>query len=327
MEKYFENRKNFVSDFVSSYLIGKQLEEVSGFDENADFTTTVKTVDMNPFDTKLAEGQIRLLSQTQRVTYVALLRRWGDDAFVVMPFSRFDSPATDEELKTSFDGGMYLRVLQAWNTRSLQDESLEKSWLIGCLPQNDIEDALALWESTLEDKELDDAIVQRTGLPIYRSNDPRLQYKREELANFARLDAEDIKLAEKPKFMLWTKQSENYSLLGGRLACFAPAALVAGGKKPNLQFIFTAESPYVVVFIEYSQHDKVLSFAVYDSHGVVSNDLDSCMVIDNSDGTVLGTIEDGTLEVPYDSTECSVSFIDADGQEISGTFKQENDKA
>lgn len=311
MEKYFEKRKNFVSDFVSSYLIGKQLEEVSGFDENADFTSNITPVAKNPFDTELAEGQIRLLSQTERITYVALLRRWGDDAFVVMPFSRFDSPATDEELKTSFDGGMYLRVLQAWNTRSLQDESLKKSWLIGELSPKDIDDALALWESTLEEKELDDSIVQNTGLPIYRKNDPRLQYKREELANFARLDAEDIKLAEKPKLMLWTNQSK--------------VALVAGGKKENPQFIFTVDFPDTIVFIEYSQHDKMLLFDVYDSHGVVSNELDSCMVIDNLDGTILGTIQDGSLKVPYDSPECSVSFINADGQEITGTLKSVNE--
>ena len=314
MEKYFEKRKNYVSDFVKSYLLGKQLEEVSGFDENADFTTSVKTVDMNPFDTELAEGQIRLLSKTQRITYVALLKRWGDDAFVVMPFSRFDSPATDEELKTSFDGGMYLRVLQAWNTRSLLDDTLKKSWLIGYLSEKDIDDACSLWESTLADKELDDCIVERTALPIYRSDDPRLQYKREELANFALIDAEDIVRFEtiKPNFVLWQNEA---------------AALAAGGEKENLQFTFTAEEPAATIFIEYSWHDKSLRFDVYGPDGDASTALDACMVIDNSDGSILGTIQDGKLSVAYDSPQCSISFINADGKEIEGEFKQEKPNA
>ena len=314
MEKYFEKRKSYVSDFIKSYLLYKQLEEVSGFDENRDFTTSIKPVDMNPFDEELAEGQIRLLSQTERITYVALLKRWGNDAFVVMPFSRFSYPATNEEVKTDFDGGLYLQVLQAWNTRTLQDESLRKSWCIGSLSQKDLTSAWNLWKSTISGNEPDDSILQNTALPIYHENDPRLDYKQEELENFARLDAEDLAIMEKSAFFLWSDQDDEKGIL----------PIAAGGEKDNLQFTFMVDSPAATIFIEYSQHDKMLCFDVYGADGNPSTVLDSCMVIDNSDGTILGTIQDGILKIAYDSPECSISFLKSDGTGMAGVMKSEN---
>ncbi len=316
MEKHFEERKKHVADFVCSFFMHKKMEEVSGFDEEADLSTTVKPVEKNPFDEELEEGQIRLLADTERITYIALLKRWGDEAFVVMPFSRYSSPATDEELKTNFDGGLYLRVLQAWNTRTLQDETLKKSWCIGILPQKDLDDAWTMWEATISDVALNDDILQRTGLPIYRKQDPRLEYKQEELANFARIDAEDLALLETvPTFILWEAHNE------------AAAALAAGDEKKNLAFNLEIAEPKATVFIEYSRHDRRLFFDVYDADGAPATILDGCIILDTADGKQLGIIQNGHADMPYDSVSCAIRILDKDGQLLDGTVKSEDDNA
>lgn len=191
--KGLEFQKQNTVKFLKSYFLRMKLAEVSGYDEDEDMSTSAKpTAKVNPFDEELGEGQIRLLADTERITYVVLLKRWDDDAYLVMPFSPFDAPASDEEFATEHDGGMYMRVLQAWNTRSLLDETLRRSWCVGELPQKDLDDAMLLWRGTLEDIDLPDDLVERTGVHIYRKEDPRLDYKREELKNFAKIDAEEL---------------------------------------------------------------------------------------------------------------------------------------
>ena len=320
MEKHFDKRKEHVADFIGSYLMHKQMEEVPGFDEEADLSTTIEPIDKNPYDEELEAGQIRLLPHTDRITYVALLKRWTSDSFLVMPFSRYSSPATDEELKTTFDGGLYLRVLQAWNTRTLQDETLQKSWCIGTLPQNDLDDAWTMWEATISDIALSDDILQRTGLPIYRKQDPRLEYKREELDNFAQIDAEDLALLETapvilaPAFILWKVRDER------------TAALAAANEKQNLGFTLELAAPKVSVFIEYSQHEKRLFFDVYDADGP-STALDGCIIQNAADDTQIGVIHSDHADIPFDSASCAIRILDKNGQPLDGTLKSENDNA
>ncbi len=102
------------------------MSSVSGSIENNETVIPfhINKNSLNPFNTDLDCGQIRLLRDVERITYVVLLRRWERDSFVAMTFSHYDFPATDEEFKPDFDGGIYLNTLQAWNTRTLQDETL-----------------------------------------------------------------------------------------------------------------------------------------------------------------------------------------------------------
>lgn len=181
-------RKENSKQFLLEYLTVKQLGEAAAFDEDEDMATDPGTElsKPNPFDPNLAAGQIRLLSNTDRITYVALLKRWEQDSFVVMPFSNFNYPATDEEFRVSFDGGLFLRVMQAWNTRTVADDMLKQSWLVGTMPQKDIDDAWHMWEHTLGGKVPESGLWQRTGVPIYKEGDPRLEYKGHELANMSK---------------------------------------------------------------------------------------------------------------------------------------------
>ena len=304
MEKFLQERKKNVDDFIKSFLLHKKLEEVSDCDEEGNLSTTVKPVAKNPYDEQLEEGQIRLLAHTERITYVSLLKRWNTNAFVVMPFSRYNSPATDEEFKTDFDGGLYLRVLQAWNTRTLQDKTLKQSWLIGYLSKEDFEAAWKMWESTLGDVTLTDDLLKKTGLPIYRKIDPRVEYKREELDNFARIDAEDLAAMTDNSwsFDVFNREEET-------------VALAAGDERKNIQLVIHAKAPQVSVFVEFS-HDDKLTLDVYDADSELSNALDGCMVLNTANGTFLGVLQDGHLELTFDDSVCSIAIIDKNGQPL-----------
>ena len=313
MEKFFEKRKELVAKFIKSYLIQKELEKTPGFDENEDMGTSedVKLAACNPFDTELEAGQIRLLSNTKRITYVALLRRWEDNSFVVMPFSPYDVPATDEEFTTEYDGGLFQRVLQVWNTRTLQDETLRKTWLISSLSERDIEDAWHLWEASLGGKDVEDRLLEKTALPIYRSNDPRLEYKSQELENLSKLDEEDLAWLEEQRPM--------FRIALGGFAAQQADAMAAGAARENPQFTLCVEGKDMECIVEYSWHDKSLSFDVYDtSKGEKSHEFDGFQLYDFTNGNFLGTVQKGTLHVKnYDLTPNSeIELLDKDGNEI-----------
>ncbi|HCG25263.1 MAG TPA: hypothetical protein DE060_18710 [Lentisphaeria bacterium] len=281
-------REKNTNHFLCSYKIQKRMSEVCGFDETQNMQTgkSVKLHPQNPFDTNLKEGQIRLLSQLDRITYVVLLRRWEENAFVVMTFSHYDFPATDEEFKPQFDGGMYLNTLQAWNTRTLQDETLKKSWLIGNLPASDCSDAWDFWEHLMTGRDLKSELLEKTGLPITLSDDPRIQYMKEELAAFDQLD--DAELTEESDTAIWFNRIELPPLWQEE-----EIALAAGDEKQD----FIAEcTPYgydEFVSIVFSPREKTLRVNIYTAdQRDVSHTFDSWEFI-SEDCTVLASVHDG----------------------------------
>ena len=281
-------REKNTNHFLCSYKIQKRMSEVCGFDETQNMQTgkSVKLHPQNPFDTNLKEGQIRLLSQLDRITYVVLLRRWEENAFVVMTFSHYDFPATDEEFKPQFDGGMYLNTLQAWNTRTLQDETLKKSWLIGNLPASDCSDAWDFWEHLMTGRDLKSELLEKTGLPITLSDDPRIQYMKEELAAFDQLD--DAELTEESDTAICFNRIELPPLWQEE-----EIALAAGDEKQD----FIAEcTPYgydEFVSIVFSPREKTLRVNIYTAdQRDVSHTFDSWEFI-SEDCTVLASVHDG----------------------------------
>ncbi len=314
MEKFFDKRKEYVANFIKSFLTQKQLSQVSGFDETEDMCTdnAVSLSPTHPFDENLNVGQIRLLSQTERITYVVLLRRWEENSFVVLPFSAYNSPATEEEFLPEYDGGIFQRVLQIWNIRTLQDTTLKKSWLVDYLPQNDIDDAWRLWEASLGGMVVEDRLVEKTALPIYHSNDPRLEYKQMELKNFAKLDAEDLALIDMPQ-MLWL----------GNYYINESMPMAAGSEAENLQFNYFVKNKDIICFVEYSRFDKQLSFYVNTPDGAKSHELDGCMICEYPTNKCLGFIADGVLKADYELTRDSkIQILNANGKEIEGFFEE-----
>lgn len=307
MNELYENRKQNTALFLRSYEIQKKMSTVSGFDEDEDMRTpnVGQLHRQNPCDPDLRAGQIRLLSQLERITYVVLLRRWEEDSFVVMTFSHYDFPANDEEFKPEFDGGMYLNTLQAWNTRTLQDETLKKSWLIGVLPDSDCSDAWDFWEHILTGRDLRPELLKKTGTPITSGNDPRIEYIQEELALFDELDefelAGEVDSATLPSVQEARQgQAEQQwfnRMIFPELWEQPEEMLAAGAEKSDLTVECTPYGCREFVTIVYSPREKVLRVNIYLPDQSESSSAFDAWELISEDRTVLGTIHDGFCQV------------------------------
>ncbi len=305
-------RKANSKAFLSAYLIDSRLREVSGFDENEDMSTAIdgELPPMNPFDDDLQEGQIRLLSQPSELTYAVLLRRWGENAFVVAPFSHFGSPATEYELKTKFDGGLCLQVLQIWNIRTALDATLKKSWLIGNLPKEDVDDAWKLWEWSLGGAELSDSVSERTGLPITRMADPRNEYRKREMEKFASFDAED----ERHAIFL-----DADFTLSNPAASTGAIALAAAEKNCGSTDLYSIDEGELLLQVEFSPAGNQVVLSILDAKdGSLSQKFDGCPLLDEEKGA-LATFEGGVIRLDGTSTLSSdkLAILSEDGEPVT----------
>lgn len=285
-------RQKNTDDFLRSFGIQKKMSSVSGFDEDMEMSTAhkVELHPQNPFDSDLQCGQIRLLSQTSRITYVVLLRRQENGSFLVMAFSHYDFPASDKEFKPRFDGGMYLNVLQAWNTGTFQEDFLKKSWLIGVLPDADCSDALGFVEHLAAGRPLKPELAEKTGMPVAASDDPRIQYFLEEKLPVSFQPANAERSLRKP--IDWVNR-----IAVPELGFEAEPALAAGDEKRNFTAECTPSGHDEFVSIVFSPREKVLRVNIYtpDQSGT-SHTFDSWDLI-SQDCTVLASIRDGFCTV------------------------------
>ena len=160
--------------------------------QKLDMAELVANVSAEPVAT---EGQIRLLSpdispDSRLPLYVALLRLWDEDSFLIAPYGRFSEPGTTGELLTGRDAPC-LRVLSLWNAHTVSTTALLKSWFIDCLSAVEMADAWAVFRHVALGADLQTPLLERTGPPILSPDDPRIQYQHEEIhrmASLARLD-------------------------------------------------------------------------------------------------------------------------------------------
>ena len=119
------SRKSATEAFLRSMKIREMLS-LKEDEEDCSTSGNVKLSRRLPFHPFLGEGQIRLLSQPDELVYVLLMKKWDERSYLVVPFSSYSYPATDLELKVGQKFGGYLEVLQLWNVRTLQNETLRK---------------------------------------------------------------------------------------------------------------------------------------------------------------------------------------------------------
>lgn len=318
-------------------LLDNRLRLASGFDEEGDFRLPSNMTlpqashySGNP----VARGQIRLLSQPSFMTYVAVLDRWDEESFLIAPFSRFGQPATDEELKTEYDGGAFMRVLQLWNARSAMTATLRKSWLVGELPQQDVNDALLVWKWSIGDvAKLPERIAERTGVPIYRMDDPRLDYRREALENFAAFDAEDdanadlVGGADLVKASVADLRKHATKLrLWCRVAKESPMRATAASIPENSRQTFIVKGYPAKLRGEFSQTDKALVFSTWDKERREKTDiLDGFgILLDGAEEPI--PIKDKTARIPVSKSSAKFVLVDHDGKIIETREERGKDR-
>ena len=221
-------RREATQKFLLAYKLRKQLGAVATEDNETtmksdnDFDMREKCAHLvRPFDHDIDAGQVRVLFGVESIAYVLVTRKWDEGSWLVIPFSMYSSPATDTELQTKVTGGMGLRVLQLWNARSLLTQTLEKSWLVHTLSEEDLADALTAWQWTVGVGELTEDQLARTGMPITNRKDSRIEYQDISLANFAKLDAEDLALSERLGLIAAVREA----IAGKRQSAFVKAPI------------------------------------------------------------------------------------------------------
>lgn len=294
-------RREAKQKFLLAYKLRKQLGAVVTEDNE----TTMKSDNdsdmrekcahlVRPFDHDIGAGQVRVLSGVESIAYVLVTRKWDEGSWLVIPFSMYSSPATDTELKTKVTGGMGLRVLQLWNARSLLTQTLEKSWLVHTLSEEDLADALTAWQWTVGVGELTDDQLARTGMPITNRKDSRIEYQDISLANFAKLDAEDLALSEKLSFLIAAARE---AIAGKRQSAFVRSpifkqedyALAAAGTIKPVTANCRVNGLDGTVNLRYDPKENELRLRVFGLDGKRSSALDGWTVF-GRDAVYLGNI-------------------------------------
>lgn len=141
------------------------------------------------FRYQVKPGDIRLFSQTGRLTYAAILP-WDDDNWLVVPFSHCENPASSDEAYAAGGEtrGLFQQVYQLWNARPVRKLFVMRGWKIGELPAEEMKRLQMLCNAVWTGKELPEELQERTGLPIRSLNDPRIPFRKEERENLQVLD-------------------------------------------------------------------------------------------------------------------------------------------
>ena len=296
-----ESRKSATEAFLRSMKIREMLSLKEIDEEDCSTSENVMLSRRRPYHPFLGEGQIRLLSQPDELVYVLLMKKWDNRSYLVVPFSSYSDPATDLELKVDQKLGGYLEVLQLWNVRTLQNETLRKTWLIGMLDDADISAAKSLWKYSIGGETPADDVLAKTGVPIFKSDDLRLKYQDDVLSAFAKLDAQDLETAEKEEandssfdWMVPKVFSKHFAFERDAEICLAAAEVSKPISVSARIDIFKGE-----LLIEYTPSDNHLSIRVFNEDGEKCDDLDSWAVL-GGNAEILGYITGGSLQVKLD---------------------------
>ena len=321
-----EIRKTSTRDFLARYELRKKLAQVDVDDVVVDMTPEddaaardacarlIRTVDGD-----VAVGQVRALSGVKEITYALVARKWDERSWLVIPFSSFSEPATDTELKLKVDGGLGLRVAQLWNARSLLTETIAKSWLVYTLPEEGVADIVSAWQWSVGVGELSEDQLARTGMPITKRKDPRIEYQETSLANFAKLDAKDLIATE---HLAWL-DSVRVELRVMKMASFTQSrvferdyALAAAEVEKSVEADCRLPEFDGVVQVRYTPHDRRLYIRVFGADGNSSQKLDGWEVF-GSDANSLGTISNAGFVCEFKSAfDGALCLAHEEGSEV-----------
>lgn len=194
----FEYRKAFLAerkiDISEARGILEFLDEIAPVDD-ASCTGDMSLNKVAPYDFEIKEGDIRVCSKTDRITYVAVIDSLKGHAWRVVPFSPYRNPANEREFLPLYRGGGNLSVLQIWNERVYHQRVLEKSWkLAQALDPEDLKNIRFLLRFPRAQQDYPNQIRERTGAIEGDGEELVRDYQREERENFEEMDEEERKI-------------------------------------------------------------------------------------------------------------------------------------
>lgn len=187
-------------------------------------------VTVAPFEdpSRPARGQVRLFSPEyppcrEAPLYVLILDRLDDDtdSLVVVPFSRFTEPATDEEfLLEGLAPG--LRVVQIWNAMILPGKVVSRSWLAATVSGDALDAARAVYRHTVTGEELPASAEKLVGSPLLHPDDPRHDYIEEEAACTGALQSYLDAMQDRPTPpLVYERPTSTYAVAADRRHAYA----------------------------------------------------------------------------------------------------------
>lgn len=252
------NQKNNTRAFVAELEIRNQLEAV-GFEpeemkpsESDEKQRRMAAEMVAPFDWHLQTGEIRLLSQTDRLTYGVILP-WDWNHLLLIPLSHASHPATDQEMYVS-DGerGMFQQVYQLWNARTVNKSVLAKSWEMGKITEEDLSCLNQFLRHIWLGDKLSQSIIDRTGLPLLQGNDIRKPYLDRELSNFIPLD----KIDEEAEWAEHELKSPSVILRFEELSMEAGLQAAAGKNMLSESYLLTRKGLKILQGVELIDFEK-----------------------------------------------------------------------
>ncbi len=329
------SRKQWTQDFLWEYQLYRKLMQRATDDssENIELVSQQPVGDSKPALAAVAKmnleglqvGQIRLLSQPDDMLRVLVLREWAPGLWLVVPFSPFPAPATDEEF---FLGGRrteYLNVLQFWNARTLNSLFLRRSWLIDTLTPQELQQAELCFSASISGDTLPDELLTRTALPITTAPDPRLDYKQEMLAHFAALDAADFEwgelcaeAAEEPLLKLHQKNDRGTKPANKQKAHFDPEffsrlPMAAAGRSSSSFCWKTSLTPNALLK-RFSQKHPAMKISDLKRFIVTAEEPDAFRVAENENPNLLWTLPGECFNASSDAL-----FFHLESQLLLGT--------
>lgn len=190
-----EQRENTLAFFREYDLLMKIREipvpaEDEGDDGEAGKNASAPEWAVDPFDTLVRPGELRLLSHCEKLTYCVTLPGDSPARLAAVPLSHCENPATDGEMRAGniAGGALFTQVYQAWNTRMINRAVLARSWRMGRIGADEEHRVAAFLDHYRRHTPLAPEIAALTGVPVTRPDDPRNRFMAGEAENLLPLD-------------------------------------------------------------------------------------------------------------------------------------------
>ena len=280
-----------------------------------------KAVSADEYDGNIAPGQIRILSKRftadpDVIPYVAVLEEWQTGMWLVAPFSQYSYPATPGEMTTGIRH-LGLRVMQAWNARTMQESLLAKSYLFGDLPDSVCKDGLSLFRHEMGGVALPDDFHSLRGGAITMESDPRREYLAETIARlqplFTAVKAAERIRAEAERFRLSQDLGRMFAERVGKPKFIEEEMKLAAGKrKPRIK---SYDVGGISLDLEYSPESEDVAMTFYDKNDDTYRGYDGYGLF-GTNQEFLGTFRGGFIRVPAESVRDSFMISDSDGEMV-----------
>ena len=196
-----ETRKTNTGKFLEEFKILQKLSSIPDDDEGACPAADRKRLAemageaVHPFDPLVEDGDLRLFSQTDNITYGAVLP-WDKLSALVVPLSHYAHPADETELyaEDAENNGLFRKVYQIWNARTIQKSLLSRTWKVGSISAAEQKRLKQMLRHSLLGEAIPEELLPHIGITDDRLRRLISEYRSGELENFSALDAEDMQL-------------------------------------------------------------------------------------------------------------------------------------